>query len=178
MVVQRASYTGVLLALLWAMTGCSSMSVKYDFDNEANFESFQTYNWISTQRAVDPHQFGGNPLNYKRAVQAIERELEAKGIPKDDNNPDFLVAIHGGSQDKVQVSTYGYSYGYWGGYMGYPYANVYTYQEGTLIIDFIDAEDHELFWRGWATAVIDRAEDPARKITEAVGKILAYYPPK
>jgi hypothetical protein len=94
----------------------------------------------------------------------------------DESNPTFLVAIHGGVEDKVNVSSYGYYYGY-RGYWGGPHLDVHQYQEGTLVIDLIDAQTKELFWRGWASQVVDQTDDPTRKINEAVAKILANFPP-
>ena len=59
------------------------------------------------------------------------------------------------------------------------------YEEGTLLIDFVDARTKQLIWRGWAVGVIENvgiiASDPEKaekKISSAVRKILEHFPPQ
>ena len=57
----------------------------------------------------------------------------------------------------------------------------YRYEEGTLILDFMDAKTNKLIWRGAAKAEIDRVNTPGKKdklIAEAVQKILKSFPPQ
>jgi hypothetical protein len=55
-----------------------------------------------------------------------------------------------------------------------------VYEVGTLILDFVDADSRELIWRGSAEAVMDVSVGPEyrkKKINEAVGMVLTYFPP-
>ena len=72
-------------------------------------------------------------------------------------NPDFLIALHGGKQTKLDITDWGYSYGRHGRFRGGPIisGDVYEYEEGTLILDFVDAQSKELIWRGKAQGEID-----------------------
>jgi len=172
-------FTLILPLLAISLAGCSSMTVKYDFIPDTEFKTYQTYAWAQLEDQTDKvnhRQFGNNPLNYQRVQHAVDNHLQARGYFKDESNPNFLVAVHGGVEDRVNIATYGYHYGY-AGYWGAPYLDVYQYQEGSLIIDFVDTQTKDLFWRGWATDVVDQTADPTIKINEAVGKILAYFPP-
>jgi hypothetical protein len=57
---------------------------------------------------------------------------------------------------------------------------VQEYEEGTLVLDFVDADTKGLVWRGVATDALDAhatPEDRGKQIQEAVTKILAKYPP-
>jgi hypothetical protein len=69
---------------------------------------------------------------------------------------------------------------YYGGpyYRGGVYS--YYYQEGTLVLDFIDAESKKLIWRGTAKAYLEKEQTPEeldKIVNEAVEKILMNFPP-
>ena len=58
--------------------------------------------------------------------------------------------------------------------------DVYQYEEGNLILDFIDPKSKELIWRGSAKAVVGNEKTPEerqKKIEETIQKILEKYPP-
>jgi len=55
------------------------------------------------------------------------------------------------------------------------------YDEGTLILEVVDAASGRLVWRGWAQAEVKSKADPGQRearIWEAVAKILDQFPPK
>jgi hypothetical protein len=56
--------------------------------------------------------------------------------------------------------------------------NSTTTVEGTLFIDFIDANKRELVWQGLGTdALTQKMDKKEEKIQEIVKEILAQYPP-
>lgn len=136
---------------------CSSMAIKSDFDPQADFARYKTFDWMPRAKPSP------NPLHEKRVAAA--------------GAPDFLVVVHANVQDKLDVDTYGYRYGRYGRRVG-TYTTVREYQQGTMVIDFIDAKTKELFWRGWAKGEVSNPETAKEKIDEVVAKILAQYPPK
>ena len=128
----------------------------------------------------------GNPvaegaLIRNRIWDAVKRELAARGMAfVESGEADLLIAHHVDVKEKVDVATYGYSYGRWGGGFYGRDVDVYRYDEGRLVLDLIDAGSRDLVWRGWATTVVGQDRDPEKStatINEAVEKILANYPP-
>lgn len=173
----------VAIATLW---GCgTSISTNYDYDVNANFETYRTYDWIPLAEATPGNAKTAverNDLLDKRIRNAVNNSLKEKGLSLDTTGPDFLVVYHVGIQDKVQVTDWGYRYSdyYWG--YGGREIDVYNYQEGTLILDFVDAQTKQLIWRGaGSTAVDDSGRSPEKSdqiINKVVGKIMSQYPPK
>jgi hypothetical protein len=54
------------------------------------------------------------------------------------------------------------------------------YQEGTLILDFVDPKTDNLIWRGVGKKVVSETTTPEksdREINDAVEKILKKFPP-
>lgn len=171
--------TAVLL--LTVLGGCSTISVNYDFDNNVDFQKYQTYSWVRNS-AVEGTPDGIPGLLDKRIRTSIANEMEYRKISYDKDQPDLMIAFHVGSKDKIQVTDWGYRYSnyYWG--YGGRNIDVYSYTEGQLIIDLVDASSMQLVWRGSGTKVISQSQKSPEQmqaaIDEAVMKIMASFPPK
>ena len=181
----------VISAILIFCFGCATMEVSYDFDHEVNFSAIKTYDWLPV-----PEKAKGDELLMKHIRSATNNELQAKGLKMSSENPDILIAIHGGKEKRVDFQEWGYAYDkhdydHWG--PGYPWGyyrqpagrdyteyrrgiDTYEYEIGTLMLDFVDAKKKELIWRGTARAVIDPGKS-ADQVNEAVKKILEPFPP-
>ena len=179
----RACLICGLTFVVFAM-GCSSISTSHDYDPSADFANYKTYAWIQ-----QPTNISGNarqaqsqdPLVRKRIMNSVDMVMAQKGLRMADDYQ-LLIVFHTGIQDKVQVTDWGYGYGPYRGWYGGGGVNTYQYQQGTLIIDFVDAESKQLVWRGTAEGVVGEGKtDPEKaqkKIDEIVGKMLKDYPPK
>ncbi|UCH83782.1 MAG: DUF4136 domain-containing protein [Candidatus Latescibacterota bacterium] len=172
------------LCLVALTFGCSSYSVNHDWDRDAPFPTYKTYNWLDISRP-EPGSIQAarsrNDLLEGRIKRAVNSELAKKGLTFVNDNPDLLVVYHTGVESKINVTDWGYrySYDYWG--WGGRQIDVYQYQEGTLIVDLIENATKELVWRGYATRTVDENWSPEKEeqvINTAVGKIFKKYPPK
>ena len=160
------------------------MKITTDYNPEAapNFSAYQTYAWLSQPNRQDPSAY--DALTEGRVRRAVDNSLSAGGYRKlTSGAPDFLVAWTAAIEGKVDVTMvngyYGYGYRGWGAWSAEPM--VREYDEGTLILDVIDAESRELVWRGVAQAKVSQNSSPdkrGRRINEAVRRILANFPPQ
>jgi hypothetical protein len=119
-----------------------------------------------------PEKADIDSLIVERVKKAVNAELQAKGFIMSSNNPDFLISEHLGKKDKVEVTSYGYYA---------PRSVTYEYEEGSLMLDFVDAKSKKMIWRGVAKAVVDNIDTPEIKeqlINEAAQNILKNFPPK
>ena len=157
------------------LAGCATISTNFDYDTGFDFAGLQSYDWKTVDPGADE-----DPLSRRRVERALNEGLTAGGYRRDSSNPDFYVAIHVGSEDRIDVVNWGYGYGRGAGRYGPRDVSVYTYQEGTLIIDMVDARSDELVWRGTARRVFTSAptaEEKTRIVNQAVQKLLAGFPP-
>ena len=170
-----------LLLCMGLISACSTIQgVEYDYNEEADFSRYKTYDWMPV-----PTKAKMDELVVERVKKAVTAELGARGLKKDSQNPDFLIAGHLGKEDKVEIEDWGY--GYYGPrrvHRGSVRAgggiSTYHYEEGTLILDFVDAGSKKLVWRGSAKARVQNVDSPEKSealIKEAVQKILQKYPP-
>ena len=154
--------------------------MKYDFDQQANFTDLKTFDWMPV-----PEKTGINSLVVQRVKNAVNAELQAKGLMMTSNNPDFLIVQHLGKKGKVQVTDWGYEYSPYGRYRGAHLrrgrVSTHEYEEGSLILDFVDAKSKKMIWRGAAKAEVQNVDTPEKSeklINEAVQEILKNFPPK
>ena len=163
----------IILASIFSvvLASCSTMSSNIDYDPSFDFSKLKTYKWVANQQMAEADE-----LFDKHFRTAMGEQLAAKGYSLTESNPDFLVAYHGNVQSKVDVTNWGYRYpGWYGG------TEVYQYEEGTLIVDFVDSSSNNLIYRSTIKAELDRRstdfERRQKRINEAVGKILKSFPP-
>ena len=177
----RAIKAFFILFFLGFTVSCATVyDVEHDYDKQVNFANFKTYDWMKV-----PEDSGMDNLNLQRVKNAANAELKAKGLMLKSDNPDFLIAEHLGNKGIVQVSSWGYGYGhhrvYWGGYWGmHGGVSTYNFEEGSLILDFVDSESKKMIWRGVAKARIDNIKTPEKRdkiINDAVHEILKKFPP-
>jgi len=165
--------------LLVLATGCATVSVQHDYDTSADFGGMKSYAWMKAPSGQEL-----NDITIKRVQNAVDDQLAIKGFTISEEDPDFTIAVHGQVKSKVDVVDWGYRYGsydrYYSGYGGTRRIDTYEYEEGTLLIDFVDAESGDLVWRGSGTGVLDPSASPEKRekgINDAVAKILAKFPP-
>ena len=171
------------VALLLAMSACSSRQVNFDYAHEADFSSYHTFAWHLEDTSLEEE----NMLAHQRIVAAVEQQLTAKGLRKVDSKPDVYVTYHGEDKENMTLSTTSMGYGYgpgwgWGGFygagMGSTTTQVRTYTVGTLVVDIWDAAAKALVWRGIASDTISNSpQRNAQKIDDAVTDMFRRYPP-
>jgi len=181
--------TGVLS--LFLLAGCSTLTVKTDYEPQYDFSALKTYAWLEGEAPSNDIRVN-NSLIINRVVDAVNNDLQSKGyqlVEKD--KADFYVNWFGGIENKIRRETInhyyggmGYGYGAWG-YGGYwpGYSQTYDveYQEGSLIIDIADSKDKQLIWRGTGQDYVEDNETPEKitaGINQTVTKILGTFPPK
>jgi hypothetical protein len=155
-----------------------AQKTSFDYDKTADFAKFKTYTLKDGTKV-------GDPLIDKRIVAAIETELAAKGLTKNDAKPDLAVVYHVAFDKQKDITAYntGYGgYGYrWGGGWGTTDVRVNQILVGTLVIDMADTAMLDMVWRGMGVKEVDtqaKAEKRDKTINSAVQKILKNYPPK
>ncbi|MBI5470796.1 MAG: DUF4136 domain-containing protein, partial [Ignavibacteriae bacterium] len=124
--------------------GCSSVNVTTDYDRDANFRKYRSFEWMKNGKAGnDEPTLLNSELANDRLKKAIEHELVAKGIKRNTKSPDMYVKFYSRVKDKIDVEHYGYRYGPWVWSWG---AESYAdrYKEGAFIVDLIDAKTKDL----------------------------------
>ena len=173
---------------LLLVASCSSVSTSYDFDPDADFARLESYSWWSDSKGKPETSAdeAGSPLVLDRVRRAADGYLAAAGYKHVSSNADFLVVARTGSRDRTRVTSSPSRYGGSGPY-GYRYwddggrVDVYQYEEGSLVLDIVDANTDKLLWHGSARSVIPerpKPEEITKLVNEAVAALLKDFPPE
>jgi hypothetical protein len=163
------------------------MTINTDYDPQADFSAFRTYKWAERTPRGDDDPRVYNDITAGRIKLAVSKALQAKGFQETQANPDFLVGWHGAIQGQMAMDTihdnYGYGYGWYGPSpgMGTSTTTVRQWDEGTLLIDIVDAKTNALVWRGSAQAELSENKSPEQeqaKLDSAAQRILQNFPPR
>jgi hypothetical protein len=180
----KAFSFAVVASAMLGVTGCATIKVNTDWDREANFTSYRTFNWLQPQGEGLRGQGargqgapgarggrGGLPqtLLDQRVRSSVETELTAKGLQLRQANPDLMIIYHSDVNQRIDVTRWGY-YG--------RRVAVQQYPEGSLVIDMIDARTREVVWRCAARIDFRTERDPTERVTKTVNKMFEEYPPK
>ncbi len=173
----------VAAAVTISLAGCSGMSIRSDFNPQADFSRYSTYAWLPAPQTGDPRV--DNAILESRIKTAVDETLSAKGYRQvAADQATFLVGYHLSIEGRMDATTvnsyYGYGWGPWYYGPGYQNTQVRYYDQGTLLIDIVDAQAKELAWRGTAEAEVRSEMTPEKRqqrVNEAVTKILQRFPP-
>ena len=181
----QLGFFGLCLLAVFTMSCMSGVAVKQNYITEEDFGKLKTYNWMDRKPGFPPSSaLKDKAILHGQIVKAVNSQLEAKGLKQETSNPDFLITYHIGEEDKLDVTEWGYTYARPRRYYyerGKPNVTVHRYKEGSLVLDFVNAKNKELIWRGTATAVVETGQPDVvkdeKRINEAARKLLRKFPP-
>jgi hypothetical protein len=177
----------VLLALgLVLLSGCAEVSVRYDFDRQANFNTYKTYDWYAISPKDKAKALGvENPIMDRRVRAAVEHELAARGYKREQSgDPDFFVTYYPAYQNHTVVTSSGLysSWGYrpFGMGMGTQFHEVQHFREGSIVLEIVDRKTKQMVWQAVGEDALTPSDDPLESeelVNRAVQKILSKFPP-
>lgn len=180
----------LLLAFCAAtLVACATQRVATDFDREARFDQFRSFAWLEPLREEVNDPMLDSPLLGRKIQRTVADELSRRGYRQASSGAeaDFLVTYHTTSRERIRDSggvSFGIGLGH-GGYrrshqsifVGDRFGRVESYQEGTLIVDVIDARTNQLVWRGWTRGAVHPTRYSDDAVDKTVREILAQFPP-
>lgn len=164
----------VLCLLCIAFCGSAfPQHIHTDYDHKVDFAGFHTYTW---QNSPNPAKGDWN----QHIIDAIDRQLQAKGLTKVDANPDLWVVYSNSIRNEKDTVGIGYLpppiIGEQGGPAGYA---TYVNKVGTLVVDLADTKTKQLVWRGSAAdALSNNHSKNVKKVDKAIVKLFHDFPPQ
>ena len=171
-------WTLFAILLTGLLSGCSTMEIYVDHDPDASFENLKRYAWMPDPPKVTGDPRVDNPIIHRFVREAVEDRLKSRGFERDDDAPDVWVGFIADVRQRTEFRAVNerrrYSSASW------TELRERAYDEGTLILDFVDPKTRKLLWRGSARAEVHLSASQSRKrerIKEAVDRILERFPP-
>jgi hypothetical protein len=181
-----------LLILSFLATGCSTMKVTSERDNDYDFSTLDTYQWINGPTEILNEEDTYINEDIKKALsteltkRGLQQVMEVKGAdvqvayyvklkeeqeytsPSNQDEPDFS----GGFVYRRESSSWSYE-------EREPDLTVYAVEIGTLTVLVYDAATGDRIWRGNLQTKIDRSlpEDRQQERIQAAAEKLMYHLP-
>ncbi len=166
--------------LLMFAAGCSNQFQAYsDYDPDMDVRVYKTYAWPDrTEIEARNNPLLYNELTDKRIRKAVDKQLSMNGYVLSDSAPQLKVHYHIVVRDKINERLDDPRADSYSPYWLERGRNTFRYEEGTLIVDLMDATNCNIIWRGWAVGVIDEYTSTLseQEITEAIHVIFKNYP--
>ncbi len=175
----RLTQIGVLAVFALAVGACAlPVRVNSYVDRGADLSRYHTYDFapVESVSTGDP-RLDSNPFFNDRLRTAVEKELGARGYERTTSGtPDFRVHFHTRVTQEVDVNDIDRRQGYCADRDCTPF----VYDQGTLLVDLVDAGTNKLVWRGWAESningVVDNQSWMERRVDAAIARIIATMP--
>ena len=172
--------------LAFILSGCSFLESKHSFDQNADFSNYNTYVWMQGVKKTTAFEQSAEQVSAedeKKIRALIDAELQRKQFQKlDSSKADLIAAFHTVINEHVNADTH-----YNVHYDRYGYARptsmkvtTYSYRHGTLLLDFIDANNKQIVWSGSVGGFLDMYKDPnkqQKRLESAIAKLLDPFPP-
>jgi hypothetical protein len=169
---------GSLTVATLLAAGCASMRVGSYVARDTDFSTYRTYTWASPDAVpIGDARLENNRIFVDYLQGAVERGLREHHlllVPAS-AHPDLLVHFHASVHQVLDVAaaSRGHEYGV------SEEVEVVKYDEGTLVVDLVDARTDRLVWRGWAidslNGILESQDRMVQKINEAVVRMLADF---
>lgn len=173
----------IIAILAVTLLGCASTPKVYsNADSSVDFNQFRTFGFFSTL-ATDKANYESLESSFLKVAVAQQMQLRGFEYAED---PDLLINFYINTEEKIRSRStptmsgyYGWRdpyYDTWGGY-GYE-TTIEQYTQGTLNIDFVDAQRKSLVWEGSISGRITDSvlKNLEREIDGAVAAIFEAFP--
>ncbi|MGH8280335.1 MAG: DUF4136 domain-containing protein [Gammaproteobacteria bacterium] len=184
--MKRYSLPVCLGALALVLAACAPR-VTVEHDHQANFLDLHSFAWVTPPMGPVVNPILDSDILEGRVQQAVVADLTRRGYQQADSkeSADFLVTYHTVSKQKLASTPASFAIGF-GGYYPYGFGNVFvplgntvqSREQGTLMLDIIDAKTKRLIWRGWTNDWISKSNYSQQAVASDVQRILAQFPPQ
>ena len=188
--IPKVGLLSLVVAILCLSACATKPYVSTDYEASYNFAALKTFT-VKAPKAETKDDILISPFTLSHIHALVNSELAKRYQAVAENStPDFLVTYHVVLEEKIDPNTYDelYGYGFWGRGYRYPsplfyrpsYGSVRVYNQGSLIIDIVDAKTQQPIWRGVSEKRLNKGLDPQKQreiLTGAVLEVLSQFPP-
>jgi hypothetical protein len=175
-----------------SLGGCTTKPrVSTDYEPSYNFAALKTFSIKETKVDVREDLLI-SPFTYSHISAALNAELSKRyQVVSGETVPDFYVSYHLVMEEKLDPRSYDdlYGFGMWGRGYRYPTPMFYNpafrsglsvYNQGSLIIDMVDAKTQQPIWRGVSEKRLSRnllPQEQRQILSSSVLEVMAKFPP-
>jgi hypothetical protein len=183
-IMRPISLSFLLIAVLFALNGCAPAYKAYSEEEPGvNFYKYRTFNWLDNN-TVKSGNSGPEWLTERAQLKirtSVETQMIRYGFQTCTEKPDLVLHYHIVIKNEVYFVPDWWCDEEIGSRSGRCHRiRPVNYQEGTLILDFIDASTGNQVWRGAAIGALENLspQQADARIEEAIRLIFGKFPEK
>ncbi len=174
----------ILILFLVIITFSCTRNLHVEREPNVLIEQYKSYAWNKLEATTASHPFYHSLELNQLIIREIDKRFAKKGFKRNISNPDFFVDFHIFIEEqRFQNLVCGAGF-----YRGERYLpdltektycespEIINYDNGTLIIDIVDAYTKQLVWRGSASDIIDNPNFSGAIFNKKVKRILKKFP--
>lgn len=178
--------TILTVTFLLSLLGCSANKpASYDYQTDYDFSALKTFSILPIDDSVY-----NNPkvseIEVRRIGNLLKSALSGKYSEASSSaSSDFLVRYFIIVQDRVRVDTFDAAFGMYPSYRYYhgirtPEVRNTYYQQGSIIVDILDAKTEQVVWRGSTEGKVKERVTPEERdvrVRAMLNQLLEHFPP-
>lgn len=174
----------ILIVLCSTLFWNCSRNLHVEREPNVPIEYYKSYAWNKLEASNASHPFYNSAELNRLIIKEIDENLNKKGVWRNSINPDFLVDFHVYIEEQ-KYQNFVCGTGFYRGDRFLPDLTQHTYCEapeivkyddGTLIIDIVDAHTKQLVWRASMSDIIDNPTSASKIFSRKVNRILKNLP--
>ncbi|SMF40841.1 protein of unknown function [Alteromonadaceae bacterium Bs31] len=168
------------------MLACTSSRTKTDYRTDYDFSRLQSFAILPVDESIYKNP-KVSQIEVDRVGALISRELQKRYKNVEKHQADFHIRYFIVVEERMKVDTYNASFGMYRYGYGYSYglhspqtSNSY-YQQGSIIVDIIDAKTEDVIWRGSTEGRVKNSRTPQQREARVAGylmELFSLFPPK
>lgn len=176
-------YTLTLVLMLGFFSGCiSPIVIDYEQSATDKFLQYNSYEIDSREERSEYQHVALSSIVDRRITRAINSILLSKGYRNDATEIDFRVTFSTSKNERsnlldLRAGPPPFRRNPYLGIGANSNISIHTFEEGTIVIDIIDARSQQLVWRAAHTERLARKARSDSEIHTIINQILGYFPP-
>ncbi len=169
--MKRIAFPVMILFSLFLVSCAPSLRVYHDLDANVDFSAYKTFSFTDW---TEGNKKTISQMELQRIRDAVEAEMENKGMKYVDSGGDLSVAITVFHREAVQ--SYNYPYGMYS-YYGPVYSRNYHFIERAVSLDMFETSANRQVWHSAVVGAVDmNPQRRAENMPKAAEKLLKDFP--
>jgi hypothetical protein len=169
--MSRTIRLAALAAAALVLAGCATLQVTSRVEPGADLTQLRVFAWEPADAyATGDPRLDNNPFFHDYLQGAVERQLLRRGYVEAstaDLPPDLLLHYHASVNQRMEIDEPDP-----GCVADNCKPGVIEYEQGTLVVDAVDAKTKRVVWRGWAQESVQGIIDSQDKMEEEIDRII------
>jgi hypothetical protein len=169
----RATHLVAAALVAGVLTACATMGAGSRVERNIDITHYRTWEWApAEERPTGDPRLDNNPMFAAHLRSAVEHQLARKGYTRTTlaGPPALRARYHVNFGKTVEISSASPA---GGSCSGSCEPDAYAYEQGTLVVELVDARTDTVAWRGWSRENMEGVIDNQARMEREIDRLVA-----